>query len=63
MLCMGVQPSTGDLSDSEPGDPELVDTRQGGDNRPQVLTSWLVLVILALVVIVGLVLLAVRGAG
>lgn len=36
---------------------------QRDEEQPRLLTSWLVLVILALVVMVGLFLLAVRGHG
>jgi hypothetical protein len=63
MLDMALQTSTGDMIDGEPGDRELAEAGHRDVERSQVLTSWLVLVVLALVVIVGLVLLAVRGAG
>jgi hypothetical protein len=39
----------------DPGDPE--------PSANQLLTSWLVLVVLAVIVVLGLVLLAMRGAG
>lgn len=63
MLGMVIHPTSGDVRDSDPGDREVVDARPPDDERSQVLTSWLVLVILALVVIVGLFLLAVRSSG
>ena len=58
---MAIQPPAADGSNSEPGDRGLADAIQGDDQRPRLLTSWLVLVALALFVVVGLVLLAVRS--
>jgi hypothetical protein len=40
-----------------------VDSEARPSERGRLLTSWLVLIILALLVVVGLVLLALRGAG
>ena len=58
---MAIQPPAGDSSDGRPGDRDLANAVQGDEQRPSLLTSWLVLVALALVVVAGLVLLAVRG--
>lgn len=60
---MATQPSTRN-SAGQTRDTGVVDAVQGDDDRhPDLLTSWLVLVVLALLVIVGLALLAVRSAG
>ena len=58
---MAIQPSAGDGSGSKPGGRDLADAIQGDDQRSRLLTSWLVLVVLALFVVGGLILLAVRG--